>query len=622
MQAMVQEAESEGEEARAFLADAARHDPAPGSDNNGVAAGEWDRGQTGLPPDCPVIPLGVDNHTYYFLDTLGQMRALEFGQFGQKAVGSLFMGRPNYLYWAWPRKDKDGAVVSWRQEKATEDLMGACARKGPWNAVERARGRGAWKLDDGALAFHSGTRLFIRGRRDNLGELEGNVYMTRPPILTPYPVNMEAGRGPAMKLLALLKSWCWVRPDIDALLLLGWIAASLIGGALPWRPVVYMTGDKACGKSTLQRVIKSLLGNALIQSSDTTAAGIYQLLKSDALPVAVDELEGKADTRRAKAILELARIAASGDLMLRGGDSHQGTQFNARSCFIFSSINTPPLEPQDLSRMALLRLRRLPKGTVPPDIQEKEMHQLGRQILRRMVDGWDSFPATWRRYREMLSAAGHDSRGQDTFGTLLACADILIGADAEALGVPMAGGDDPEHSAHWQKAFAAEQMGELEDAEENWRLCLNAILSTQVDGWRHGTHLTVGSVLEDYRSRDGEVTYDKARKMLEQVGLGLQRPGEGEQEGSVFVPNQHPGLFNLLRETKWRGEPGAGVWSGALRQAPQDSYRECQGRVTGVKGRGTAFPLSVVLAVAANPPVPVPQAQAQPDDPGDYEFPA
>lgn len=601
--AVIEDAEEEAAEDKAWLATLAAGDPRPGEERHGVAAGEWTADENGLPPDCPVIPLGVDDGVYWFLDTLGQLRALEFGQFGQKAINSLFMGRHHFLYWGWPGRDKEGLVVRWRQEKVSEDLMAACARKGPWNAVERARGRGAWELSTGKLALHCGTKLYADGKSIGLGELMGDVYMTRPPIIHPWPKAIPE-KGPATYLVPLLRTWNWARPEIDYLLFLGWLGAALIGGALPWRPTIYMTGDKATGKSTLQRLMKHMFGNALIKSADTTAAGIYQLLKNDALPVAVDELEGKSDPRRAKAIIELARLAASGDLMLRGGEAHKGTQFNARSCFAFSSINTPPLEPQDLSRMALLRLYRLPAGSVSPDLDERQLHKVGRQIMKRMMDGWSSFQQKFRDYREVLAEVGHDSRGQDTFGTLLACADILAGEEAADLELPFLSigkGD------FWAKEFAIKHMVEYEDAEENWRLCLNRIISTQIEAWKSGGQQTMGEVLELLFA--GKIEYNEARGLAQRAGLSVIQPTDKYARHGLFIPNQHPELQKLFLGSKWQGELGAGVWSGALRQAPAESYRIVSGRVTGVKCKGTLFPLHVVLNRDAKNEVIKPQQQ-------------
>jgi hypothetical protein len=561
----------------AWLARLSAKDPMPGFERDGIMAGDWEPDQIGLPPDCPVICLGVDGDAFWFLDTLGQLRRLMDEKFSQNKLNALFMGRHLYLYWAWPRRDKEGIVVGWRAEKCRETLMLACARKGPWNNVERAKGRGAWALDSGQLALHCGTELFVDGKPMGLGELNGDVYMTRPPILQPWKKPMT--KGPASYLYPLLQTWNWARPEIDPILFLGWLGASLIGGALPWRPVIYMTGDKATGKSTLQRLMKMLLGN-------------YQLLKSDALPVAVDELEGKADARKAKAILELARLAASGDLMLRGGSEHSGVQFNARSCFAFSSINTPPLEPQDLSRMALLRLYKLPQDSIPPELDPAKCHKVGRMILKQMMEGWTRFPVVWKHYRKLLARAGHDSRGQDTFGTLLACADILTGTqDAGDLRLPFMAYEPDGETLIAQ--FAAADMVEYEDAEDNWRLGLNRILSTHIEAWKGGAQRTMGQVLESLYA--GRMDFEDAKLLAQVAGMSLCKPTKDYPYYGLFVPNQHPELQKLFIGHKLYGEPGAGVWSGALRQAPPGTYRLGQGRVTGVKGKGTLFDLHVVL---------------------------
>ncbi|WP_163359483.1 hypothetical protein, partial [Escherichia coli] len=81
----------------------------------------------------------------------------------------------------------------------------------------------------------------------------------------------------------------------------------------------FITGDYGQGKSTLQAIIKEVIGDALHATADTTPAGIYQRVKQDCLPVAVDELEADADNRRAVGVVRLARLAASGGVMYRGG---------------------------------------------------------------------------------------------------------------------------------------------------------------------------------------------------------------------------------------------------------------------------------------------------------------
>ena len=113
----------------------------------------------------------------------------------------------------------------------------------------------------------------------------------------------------------------------------------MLGGALEWRPMVWVAGDKGTGKSTLQKVVKGVFGRGgLIPAVDASAAGLWQSLGHSSLPVALDEVESEEDNRRNNNLLKLARVAASGGQMLRGGSDHKQASFTVRSCFLFSSI--------------------------------------------------------------------------------------------------------------------------------------------------------------------------------------------------------------------------------------------------------------------------------------------
>lgn len=591
------------EAVRAFVSDAEpvrtvgrfRGDPEPGQQLNGINPGQWVENNLGLPPDCPVTPLGVEGGINWYLDPIGQLVA--YGKpYGQADTLELFRGRHLYLYWAYPKfrkKDDDFEVVGWANEKARESLIAAATAKGPWNAVEKVRGRGAWADIDGSLVLHCGEDVIIGGKPTPPGEVSGFVYPTRPPISKPWPRPVPETENPAHMLRLKLTTWSWARPGIDPHLLLGWIGVAFLGAALPWRPAVFLTGDKGSGKSTLQEMLKGVFGPWLLQATNTTAAGIYQHVGNDSLPVAVDEFEGKADNSQAKKLLELARQASSGGLMLRGGDRHQGVEFQARSAFLFSSINTPPMEPQDLSRFALLRLHRLAEGQKPPNLDPKLLGIIGRHILRRLTDEWPRFHETWQAFRGELGRAGMDGRGQDTFGTLLACADLVEheGWNADRLKF-MFEGDLQD----WADLLSAQRMVEFEDATENWRLCLDHLLSVPVDAWRNGTKSTVGQVLEAwYYGKDYSGAIDMVKQTLASAGLGLQQTGFDVTTGWLVVPNQNPLTRKLFEGTKWAGDIGASVWSGALRQAPRgEVYGVGQARVNGVKTKCTLISLEAL----------------------------
>ncbi len=584
---------------RAMLADAEparvvrQVDPRPGEPRGGVGPGEWQPDELGLPPECPVKPLGLSGDRLWFLDSIGQVRPFD-PPYGKHTMLALFGGRLEYLAWAWPRWGKEKLINGFANEEALAALIKACAAKGPWEAIDKVRGRGCWVDGAGGLVVHTGGQVISEQRAGPPGEIDGYVYPTRARIPAPWPLRDELPFDAAKLLRPVLRSWSWARPEIDPHLLLGWIGAAFLGAALPWRPMIFITGDKATGKSTLQALLKGVLGDWLLQAADTTAAGLYQHVGLDSVPIAVDELESESDVRKQKAVLKLARLASSGAVMLRGGDRHNPVEFKAWSAFLFSSINAPPLEPQDLSRMALLRLDRLKPGQKAPALDAQTFGIIGRCILRRLIEEWHRFHDTFNAFAGELAAAGMDGRGQAQFGTLLTCADLIEhkGWDEERLRFAL---DVDGDLVPWRDLLKPATMHEYEDQIENWRACLAHLLSVRVEAWRSGTRQTVGQVLQAYfdQKDDERVDIVEANKLLAQAGLRIVFADRfGKRRPWLAVHNQGPLVRQLFEGSKWAGELGASVWGPALRQGPRDDlWALGQARINGVQGKATLVSL-------------------------------
>jgi hypothetical protein len=598
-----------------------REDPPPDEKRGGAPPGKWTPDRLGLPKEdpCPVIPLGIDGRTYHFLDSAGQYTAVGASVLTQAGIQDLFAATPHWPEWAAPRYGKAKKdpftgeitypIASHQGDDIRKMLFRACVRKGHFAAEHKIRGRGAWKLEDGSIIYHAGEELWVveggRPRAIETGIMSDGgerelVFPRMAALPPPWPKPVTPENNPARELLKGFKSWTWERPDIDPVLLLGWIGVAFLGGALDWRSAVFLVGDAGSGKSSLQAALKDIFGDALLDSANTTAAGIYQALSHDSRPVAVDEIEGGADNRKVAAIVELARQASSGAFGRRGASDARahGVEFQMRSAFLFSAINTPPLLPQDLSRLAMLRLRKLSQSAetagAPPAI---DVDTCGRMILTRLLNEWHRFPSTLRAYREQLGAGGHNGRGQDTYGNLLACADLIIGPElAEELQIPMV--DD---LSAWSRLLHVDTLPEVGDAIANWKSCVNHMLQSRVEVWRSGERATVGQLLEDLMSHELEQKY--AKRQLAQAGLGL---AVDPQLGFLLaVPNQSPMLERLFWGSRWQGAPGAGGWSEAMRQAPTDiavkSADANRVRINGVQQRCT---LLVLRALGMEPDKP------------------
>jgi hypothetical protein len=430
-------------------------------------------------------------------------------------------------------------------------------------------------------------RLRLNGDGDEIeyfptGMHGDHVYPSAPALATPWPEP-----GPVLtgeQLRAMIATWNWKRPLLDPLLVVGAIGASYIGGALDWRPNIWITGGRGTGKSTLNgknMLLHQLFGKGQLRSADTTAAGIRQRLRNATVPVFLDELEAEEDQRRTKSILELARVSSSGDDAHRGGQDHQAMEFTLQSVFWASSILIPPMEPQDRSRWAVCALNPLPQGAKEPDLKAARLPEMGRKILRRMVDGWPRWDETLRAYRTALSDMGHKARACDQFGTLLACADLVLYDELP----------DLETVEEIASLCEVRLLREVADSAEEHELCLTHMRTTMVQARggdeRESIGTWIGSAVQDMCDPLSENRY---HRRLQEMGLKIVSTTETGSKiwepgtpGFLAVANSHQAIAGMFVGKKWAN----GVWAQALGRSP--------GAVEGVKVKFARSSLTATL---------------------------
>lgn len=534
-----------------------------------------------LPMGCPVRPLGIDGETHYYLDAHGQLAALEAKDHGRLRILALFGPESSLCYEFWPRRSPKGDITGWRPEDAALALMGACSAEGLWSPALRMRGRGGWRDPQGELLVHAGDRVFAAGGSTPPGLVKREVLAARQPILRPAPVT--AGREAGEEVLQLFGCWRW-RREIDARLLLGHVGAGFYGAALRWRPVAWIVGGRSTGKSTLQEKLAEIYGGWLLSVVEPTPAAVWQTLRYDALPIAIDEAEAEEDPRRLAALIKLARLCASGGRLIRGGADHEAAEFILRSTVTFSSIRRPALLAQDASRIILLRLDELGPGRAP-SIAPARLEALGAQLLRRMIDGWGRFPQALEAYRAALEAVGHKGRGVDVFGTALACADLLLhdhDVDADSA---------QELAAQLDHASLPEAEDDLSDQQRWLQRLLSCVIPLEGVGGRN----TVAEWLRQAKdlSQMHAVT-DDADRVLGMYGIKIMRPKNGGRPTQFAIANSHAGLDKLHQGTHWAGRSGAqGVWVQAARDLPGATVTTQ--RFAGPPDKGTALPLELVF---------------------------
>lgn len=598
---------------------ARRDDPPPMTPRgqNEVLAGKWNADMYGMPADpgctCPVEPIGFEGGNFYMIDSRGQFRAMKAADLSQVGIQDIFSGAPNYPKWMKPRwgselkedpetgqKKSVPVIKSFQADDIKEALFYACSMRGFFSPAEKMRGRGAWTLKNGNVVYHAGDALWTveKGvfREMPTGVHENKLYPRLSPILEPWRQPIAIADNPAAKLLATFRMWNWTRPAVDPVLLLGWIGCAMIGGALDWRSAVLLLGDWGTGKSTLQQGIKHLFGEALMQSADTTAAGIYQQMAHDSRPVALDEMEPDADPRKLNAVTHLMRTSASGDVGQRGGPTKgEASQFQMRSAFLFSAIDNPLHSAQDMSRCAVLRLNPIDQNQQQPEPIDEDV--TGPQVLSLMLQGWGDgglhFQQTLKRLMAALAEGGHTPRGQKQYGTLLACAYLMLGPElSQQMNTHLAPGDD----LHWAELLAASELPEVEDAAPNYRQCVDRILTSVVKHWRNSNYNTIGQVIELLRTTDSAgntiaeedrgIDRNKAKSEINMAGFGLfnsheivagvmrsekigltealQRYGLPAAGWILAVPNRSSKVSAHFEGSRH----AQGAWKDALRQCP------------------------------------------------------
>lgn len=517
-----------------------------------------------LPPDFPCVPLGYNSGIFFILAQNGQIQRLTARDLTRNNLVALVSPRDEVLERLWPRVKKDGTVDGFRPEKVADAIMRSATRAGAWEPGVRLRGVGCWADDAGRLVLHCGDVLLRPGEGSSLpGVIDGNVYERR--MAMPRPAGGRQDGAIGAELLDLFERWAWSEPELAPQLVLGWLAAAFLSGALTWRPMLWVTGTAGTGKSTLQEIMRNLLGPWLVSSSDASAAGLWQRVGCNAQPVALDEIEADESNERANQVIKLARQASSGGLVLRGGSDHQGAAFTARSAFLFSSIYLPPLRSQDLSRITVLELGKLDPDAPAPRLDAKAAAAMGARLCQRCLDSWAALPEHLDAWRRALTGTGFDKRGADQWGALLALGH-LMGHDA----LP----DEDELGRAVHLAMRLAKLDQAVQTQSDPDACLLHLATSLVPQWRAGERSTVGHVAlvaKDYEVRTASGLAmggdaQAAQRALSTVGCRVVLE---EKHWWLAVANTHAELGRIYERTHWAGRSGAsGVWRQALLRLP------------------------------------------------------
>ena len=466
----------------------------------------------------------------------------------------------------------------------------------------RLRGRGFWRDDEKPL-IHLGDRLLPP---DGKKYIAPETYTEGGRI---YP-QLPRLEGPARKILPV-KSSRWVlslferllwENSASAALAAGWTVLAPLCGFLLWRPHIFLTGVAGCGKTTVLRdIIVPLLGGMGLyaEGSGTTEPGLRQQLKSDALPVVIDEAEAdsKAARGRVEAIIRMMRSAASTSAKgFKGTQGGKGMSFEIRSMFCLGAVGGALERPQDKQRITVLQLRH-PATLGDAERQNRHWQPLQLEINRitplvsRMLVARTAEWARSGKLDELLAVTRAAAaivlgsrRAGDQYGTLLAGTFTLLGDDVPS----------EEEAVAYMKDLGLQYF--TEDTDPEGRDILDRLFQVQeLVPTITGTHKVsvgemVGLVIENalLERPKALIQYDDAKRYIKELGFIVS-------DGHLYVANQSRWIRKQLLDTSF-----ADGWFDLLRglagakAGPQMWFSKA------FKSRTTSIPLST-LAIERSP---------------------
>jgi putative DNA primase/helicase len=528
----------------------------------------------------------LDNHHFRalgFRDGAAYFMSLRGGEITAIPIASMkkqsLFGLAPLRFWnaSFSKFDQRGnQSTDW--DEAMSALVEASYNKGMWDPQKEA-GQGA-RIDLGRVVFNTGDRLWVQTEPDGDGELttlsdfNGEYQYTVGDScgLPDFENSFKAGDIEPMKLLELIQNINWRdgSEKMSAMALFGWLCIGPICGVLPWRPHLWLDGQRAAGKSwIIENIIKPTLCNyAILVKSNSTESGLRNVLHGRAFPLVFDEAEGEmdGDRNRMGAVLRMARHSATpGDSVVAQGVPGGAGQkfFSISSTFLLSSI-TPQLEASaDKTRFARARLGP-GHGTayfsqkLEGPAQDLLNEEFSPKMIGRMVKRAGSITAVQKLMVRALTACNVERRMADVWGTYAAGAWCLLED-----GIP----EDFEEALAWiDKTFGIldeirDVSDEISDDKDHANLFRNLMAhEVRCETIHLGTRtFNLGSIIQmaiTESDEDEEVLDRKqAGKRLAEIGIRLGHKGAvakvNEKVDCLLIHKNSPRISEILSRTPY-----------------------------------------------------------------------
>jgi len=259
------------------------------------------------------------------------------------------------------------------------------------------------------------------------------IYISGPKVRM---VDHPQAEKWADEMASAVLRYRWETPE-DGRSFLGWIVTSLIGGALTFRPMIWMIGDAGSGKTfLLDEVLKKLMGTLLTDVGSGSEAGLAAMSGNASLPFYIDEFEPeKTKEASMSQMLGLMRIASSGGGARIRGTAGGGTIIRRpRFSLLVSSINKSELDPASKSRIVTIKLSETPVPNWPSvrdSIYSSLTNERALAIRTYIIRNTTRVVRKTKKLEDKLIARGVDTRTAKTRAALTAGYWLLSGKEAD-----------------------------------------------------------------------------------------------------------------------------------------------------------------------------------------------
>ena len=470
---------------------------------------------------------------------------------------------------------------------ASNALMHKSAKVGVFSGHQILRGRGAWR-DGEDILIHTGSHVLKNGTMIEPGEVDSQHIYEKGSSLAITKAEPATSKE-AHHLFQICDRLTWESP-LSGALLAGWCVIAPLCGILPWRPHIWITGQKGSGKTTvITDVVSRVIGDiGLKMEGTTTEAGIRQTLKRDARPIIFDEAESddRKEQQRMSAVLKLAVIASSGGVITKGTTSGDPLIYYVRSMFCFSSINTGKEGSAAESRISKLVLRQ--NNALDRDDHYKKLMadiakwftpEFSARMFARSIKWIDNLLLNAKTFTDAAALKLGDRRAADQIGPMLAGYYLCHRTDEITLERAI----EEIEKNNWDDHTAVNSVSDP-------ARCLERLTSHRVRVYvshhQKEMNYTIGELIASVAGIKNTMISIDADEELRRIGIIVK-----EDEGAFTVANQSTQIGQIFADTPW-AEHGARMRQ--LKGLKGAEPTEPRYFSSGLRSRGVALPVGLI----------------------------